>query len=51
MIKIGEVVPDFEAEAFYNGDYEKKIKLSDYHGKWVVMILPARRIRAIVFCP
>jgi len=38
MIKIGEVVPDFEAEAFYNGDYEKKIKLSDYKGKWVVMI-------------
>ncbi len=37
MVKVGEKVPDFEAEAYFN---EKigKIKLSDYKGKWMVMI-------------
>ncbi|SYZ73114.1 Alkyl hydroperoxide reductase subunit C [Candidatus Zixiibacteriota bacterium] len=37
MIKIGEKVPDFEAEAFFGGD-TRKIKFSDYRGKWVVML-------------
>jgi peroxiredoxin (alkyl hydroperoxide reductase subunit C) len=37
MIKINEKVPDFEAKAFYKED-EHKIKLSDYSGKWVVLI-------------
>lgn len=37
MVKVGEKVPDFEAEAYFD---EKigKIKLSDYKGKWMVMI-------------
>ncbi|MDI6721845.1 MAG: redoxin domain-containing protein [Candidatus Aenigmarchaeota archaeon] len=37
MVKIGQKVNDFEAEAFHNDD-TKKIRLSDYQGKWVVMI-------------
>lgn len=35
-VKIGDKVPDFQADA-YHEDKEKKIKLSDYKGKWVVM--------------
>ncbi|HLB24969.1 MAG TPA: redoxin domain-containing protein [Nitrospirota bacterium] len=37
MVKIGEAVPDMEFEAYQNEE-TKKIKLSDYKGKWVVMI-------------
>jgi peroxiredoxin (alkyl hydroperoxide reductase subunit C) len=37
MLKIGQTIPDFELEA-YHGDDIKKIKLSDYRGKWVVML-------------
>ncbi len=37
MLKIGEKVPDFESDAYYGGD-TKKIKLSDYRGKWVVIL-------------
>jgi peroxiredoxin len=37
MININEVVPDFELEAFQNNDI-RKIKFSDYKGKWVVLI-------------
>jgi peroxiredoxin (alkyl hydroperoxide reductase subunit C) len=37
MIKINEPAPDFELEAFHNGDI-KKIRLSDYRGKWVVIV-------------
>ncbi|MFH1409798.1 MAG: redoxin domain-containing protein [Nanoarchaeota archaeon] len=37
MVKIGEEVPDFEVEAFQNEE-TKKIKLSDYQGKWVVLL-------------
>lgn len=37
MIKINEVVPEFEADAYQNGDI-KKIKLSDFRGKWVVLL-------------
>jgi NADH-dependent peroxiredoxin subunit C len=37
MVKIGGRVPDFEAEVFHNEE-TKKIKFSDYKGKWVVMI-------------
>ncbi|MBT6068592.1 redoxin domain-containing protein [Candidatus Peregrinibacteria bacterium] len=35
-VRINEKVADFEVEAFYNNAI-KKIKLSDYAGKWVVM--------------
>ena len=37
MIKIGEKIEDFELEAFYEND-TKKIKLSDYKGKWTVLL-------------
>ena len=37
MIKIGEEIPDFETEAFYNNQ-TKKYKISDYRGKWLVLI-------------
>jgi peroxiredoxin (alkyl hydroperoxide reductase subunit C) len=37
MVKIGQKVPDFTLEA-YHQDKIKKIKLSDYKGKWVVLI-------------
>jgi peroxiredoxin (alkyl hydroperoxide reductase subunit C) len=37
MLKINSIVPEFEVDAFLNNDI-KKIKLSDYKGKWVVLI-------------
>jgi len=37
MIKIGEKVEDFLAEAFQSEEI-KKIKLSDYKGKWVILL-------------
>lgn len=36
MIKIGEKAPQFESEAYVNGEF-KTIKLDDYKGKWVVL--------------
>ena len=37
MVKIGEKIIDFELKAFHGGE-EKKIKLSDYSGKWLVLL-------------
>ena len=37
MIKINSKVDDFSLEAFHNEEI-KKIKLSDYEGKWLVML-------------
>lgn len=37
MLKINQTVPDFEADAYYN-DQITKVRLSDYRGKWVVLI-------------
>src|SRR3989338_7817594 len=37
MLKIGKEVPDIELEAFHNEE-TKKIKLSDYKEKWLVLI-------------
>lgn len=37
MININSIVPDFEVDA-YQANAIKKIKLSDYKGKWVVLI-------------
>ena len=37
MAKIGQKVTEFEVSAYYNNDI-KKIKLSDYKGKWVVLL-------------
>ncbi|MBD3203737.1 redoxin domain-containing protein [Candidatus Woesearchaeota archaeon] len=36
MVKINSKAPDFSEDAFINGDI-KKISLSDYRGKWVVL--------------
>lgn len=36
MIKVGQKAPDFEAPAYFNGDFTS-VKLSDYLGKWVVV--------------
>ena len=36
MVSVGKKAPDFEAPAFHDGKF-KKIKLSDYLGKWVVL--------------
>jgi hypothetical protein len=36
MAKVGKKAPDFEAPAFHQGAF-KKVKLSDYLGKWVVL--------------
>ena len=35
-VEVGERIPDFEVEAFYENDV-KKIKLSDYKGKWMIL--------------
>ncbi len=37
MAKIGQKVTEFEVSAYQNNDV-KKIKLSDYKGKWVVLL-------------
>jgi peroxiredoxin len=37
MIKIGDKIPDFEVDAVIRGEI-KKIKLHDYHGRWMVFI-------------
>ncbi len=36
MVKVGEKAPDFTAEAYVNGQV-KKVSLSDYKGKWVIL--------------
>jgi NADH-dependent peroxiredoxin subunit C len=37
MIQIGNTIPDFELEAYYEDDI-KKIRLSDYRGQWLIML-------------
>ena len=37
MIKVGEKVEDFEAQAYLN-DEIKKLRLTDFKGKWVVVL-------------
>lgn len=36
MAEIGKVIPDVQVEAFHNEEI-KKIKLSDYKGKWLIL--------------
>ncbi len=36
MISINKQVPDFEADAYHEEEI-KKLRLSDFHGKWVVV--------------
>lgn len=35
-VKVGQKAPEFETNAFVDGGF-KKIKLSDYKDKWVVL--------------
>ncbi len=37
MVKINQKIPDFELEAFHENQI-KKIRLSDYRGKWLVLV-------------
>ena len=37
MVKIGQEVPDFKIDVFHKEEI-KKVKLSDYKGKWVVLL-------------
>lgn len=37
MLKIGQPVPDFQFDAYHNNEF-KKMKLSDYKGKWIVLL-------------
>ncbi len=37
MVRINQVIPDLAAEAFHEGKI-RKIRLSDYRGKWLVMV-------------
>jgi NADH-dependent peroxiredoxin subunit C len=37
MVHIGSPIPEFELEAFYQNEF-KKIKLSDFRGKWLIML-------------
>ena len=37
MIKIGQKITDFELDAFHNNEI-KKVKLSDYKDKWLILI-------------
>ena len=36
LARVGSQAPDFELPAYVNGGF-KKIRLSDYRGKWVVV--------------
>ena len=36
LARVGSQAPDFELPAYVNGGF-KKVKLSDYRGKWVVV--------------
>ncbi len=36
--KVGALAPDFETDAYFPNGEIKKIKLSDYKGKWVVLV-------------
>ena len=36
MVRVGQKAPDFEAPAYYKGEFTS-VKLSDYLGKWVAL--------------
>lgn len=40
LTDIGEAAPDFEAEAYHNGE-RRRVRLSDQRGKWVVLLFYA----------
>ena len=48
MVMIGEEIPDLEAEIYQ--DFEiKKVKLSDYRGKWLILAFYPRDFTFV--CP
>jgi peroxiredoxin (alkyl hydroperoxide reductase subunit C) len=48
MVKIGEEIPDFEAEVYQ--DFEiKKVKLSDFRGQWLILAFYPRDFTFV--CP
>ncbi len=36
-VKIGQLAPEFEAQAFADGTF-KTVRLSDYKGQWVILM-------------
>jgi hypothetical protein len=36
IAQVGKPAPDFEASAYFEGGF-KNVKLSDYHGQWIVL--------------
>ena len=36
MLRIGDIVPEFESQVYVNDEF-KRVKLSDFKGKWVVL--------------
>lgn len=48
MIFIGKQAPDFSLQAYHNGEF-KKISLSDYQGKWLVLFFYPRDFTFV--CP
>ncbi len=47
-VKIGEKVPEFTAQAYVGGEF-RKISLSDYKGKWVILFFYPRDFTFV--CP
>jgi AhpC/TSA family len=37
MARVGREAPDFEANAFVEGEGFKPVRLSDYKGRWIVL--------------
>jgi peroxiredoxin (alkyl hydroperoxide reductase subunit C) len=35
-VRVGRPAPEFETSAYFNGEI-KKVKLTDYRGKWVLL--------------
>jgi peroxiredoxin (alkyl hydroperoxide reductase subunit C) len=35
--RVGKQAPDFEASAYIRGEGFKNVRLSNYHGQWVVL--------------
>jgi hypothetical protein len=37
LARVGKEAPDFEANAYVEGEGFKPVKLSDYKGRWIVL--------------
>ncbi|HQT45210.1 MAG TPA: peroxiredoxin [Candidatus Micrarchaeota archaeon] len=47
-VKVGEKVPEFTAQSYVNGEF-RKVSLSDYKGKWVILFFYPRDFTFV--CP